>query len=194
MLKTTIAKECRVECAFVDDWSQIESPPNVFLIDCEHRSYTQLRKMVFGFDSEFGDVPTALLNAQYSSQHESLLEWPCMGGIFYIDTKHDQLIKGLECLLNDDLWLPRKVLHNLLSKTRRAPHIITIKDAKVTKREKQILRQIKVGATNAAIAKELELSENTIKSHLYNVYKKIGVNNRLEAGTWLQKLSDDELL
>jgi len=60
----------------------------------------------------------------------------------------------------------------------------------LTKRERQILKLIKDGATNLDIAESLEVSEHTIKSHLYNVYKKIGVRNRLEASNWVRDMDD----
>ena len=67
-------------------------------------------------------------------------------------------------------------------------------DVKLTRRERQILKLIKDGATNADISTALKVSEHTVKSHLYNVYKKIGVRNRLEASNWVRDLSEADLI
>jgi DNA-binding NarL/FixJ family response regulator len=54
----------------------------------------------------------------------------------------------------------------------------------LTRRELQILEFAAAGVPNAEIARELWLSEQTIKFHLSNLYKKIGVSNRTGASRW----------
>ena len=53
--------------------------------------------------------------------------------------------------------------------------------AGLTDREKQIAMLIYEGKTNDEIGEELFLSTNTVKVHTSNLYKKIGVNNRIAA-------------
>jgi DNA-binding NarL/FixJ family response regulator len=54
-------------------------------------------------------------------------------------------------------------------------------DAGLSKRELSILEALESGASNAAIAKELYLAEQTVKFHLTNIYRKLGVSSRTEA-------------
>ncbi len=56
--------------------------------------------------------------------------------------------------------------------------------ADLTGREKEILGKIEEGASNKQIAEELSISENTVKSHLHSVFKKIHVKDRLQAAIW----------
>jgi DNA-binding NarL/FixJ family response regulator len=56
----------------------------------------------------------------------------------------------------------------------------------LTKRELEILRLVAEGHTNADIAGRLWVTEQTVKFHLSNVYRKLGVANRTEAGRWAQ--------
>jgi DNA-binding NarL/FixJ family response regulator len=51
----------------------------------------------------------------------------------------------------------------------------------LTRRELQILRMVAAGASNARIARHLWVAEGTVKYHLSNVYRKLGVTNRTEA-------------
>jgi DNA-binding NarL/FixJ family response regulator len=51
----------------------------------------------------------------------------------------------------------------------------------LTPKERQVLEQVARGLSNADIGRELWLSEQTVKFHLTNIYKKLGVANRTEA-------------
>ena len=51
----------------------------------------------------------------------------------------------------------------------------------LTDRELEILRRVAAGAPNSRIAAQLWITEQTVKFHLSNVYRKLGVSNRTEA-------------
>jgi DNA-binding NarL/FixJ family response regulator len=55
------------------------------------------------------------------------------------------------------------------------------KAAGLTDRETSILAALARGLSNEAIGKELWLAEQTVKFHLTNIYRKLGVSNRTEA-------------
>lgn len=48
-------------------------------------------------------------------------------------------------------------------------------------RESEVLRELASGYTNREIAERLFVSENTIKTHVNNIYSKLGVNRRTQA-------------
>ena len=50
----------------------------------------------------------------------------------------------------------------------------------ITEREQDIIRLVCLGKTNAEIEKELFISVKTVKRHLYNIYQKLGVKNRVQ--------------
>jgi DNA-binding NarL/FixJ family response regulator len=56
-----------------------------------------------------------------------------------------------------------------------------IGDPALTERERDILSRVAAGLTTAAISRELWVSEHTIKFHLTNIYRKLGVPNRAGA-------------
>jgi DNA-binding NarL/FixJ family response regulator len=56
----------------------------------------------------------------------------------------------------------------------------------LTKREIEILRLVAEGYSNSQAAERLWVTEQTVKFHLSNVYKKLNVANRTEASRWAQ--------
>ena len=56
----------------------------------------------------------------------------------------------------------------------------------LTGREREILRLVSEGSSNADVARMLWVTEQTVKFHLSNIYRKLGVSNRTEAGRWAQ--------
>jgi len=55
--------------------------------------------------------------------------------------------------------------------------------AALTAREREILRLVVAGLTNAEIARRMYLAESTVKSHLTSVFAKLGVGSRHEAAS-----------
>ena len=56
----------------------------------------------------------------------------------------------------------------------------------LTARELEILRLVAAGLSNSRIAAQLWVAEQTVKFHLSNIYRKLGVANRTEASRWAQ--------
>jgi two-component system response regulator DevR len=56
----------------------------------------------------------------------------------------------------------------------------------LTKREVEILRLTAEGYSNSQLARMLWVTEQTVKFHLSNIYRKLDVSNRTEAGRWAQ--------
>ena len=54
----------------------------------------------------------------------------------------------------------------------------------LTAREIEILTLVSMGSTNEEISAKMFISTNTVKTHLYNIFKKINVGNRLQAALW----------
>jgi DNA-binding NarL/FixJ family response regulator len=59
--------------------------------------------------------------------------------------------------------------------------------AGLTRRELEILRLVAEGHSNSQLAGMLWVTEQTVKFHLSNIYRKLDVANRTEAGRWAQR-------
>jgi DNA-binding NarL/FixJ family response regulator len=58
---------------------------------------------------------------------------------------------------------------------------IAVDDLPLTSRETEILQLVAAGATNGDVARQLWVTEQTVKFHLRNIFRKLGVTNRTEA-------------
>jgi DNA-binding NarL/FixJ family response regulator len=56
----------------------------------------------------------------------------------------------------------------------------------LTRRELEILRLMAEGHSNTELATMVRVSEKTVKFHLSNIYRKLGVSNRTQASRWAQ--------
>jgi NarL family two-component system response regulator LiaR len=56
----------------------------------------------------------------------------------------------------------------------------------LTKREREILQLVAEGHSNSQLARMLWVTEQTVKFHLSNIYRKLDVANRTEASRWAQ--------
>jgi DNA-binding CsgD family transcriptional regulator len=74
-----------------------------------------------------------------------------------------------------------KNVENNITYTKNLIHSIEDGRIELSIREIEILDKLSRGKSNKQIAGELRLSENTIKNHLYRIYKKIGINSRTAA-------------
>ncbi|MGB7448423.1 MAG: helix-turn-helix transcriptional regulator [Ornithinimicrobium sp.] len=61
----------------------------------------------------------------------------------------------------------------------------------LTPRQRQLLRQLRLGLTNAQIAHRLGISEGTVRSHLEHLYARLGVTNRMAAVIRAENLADE---
>lgn len=108
-------------------------------------------------------------------------------GIFYNSDPLPNLAKGVPAILNGELWYSRKDLMKCLLDSDDDNEFALERRGLLTSREKEILILIASGISNTQIADKLNISRNTVKTHLYNIYNKIKVPNRLQAALWAAK-------
>lgn len=132
-------------------------------------------------------VQIAFFNLDDAEEIETLAAHPSMNGVFPRDCPQDQLTKGIAAILNGDVWLPRKVLERYMAKNRTWRRPSAAGASALTEREIEVLKVMAAGAKNTDIAETLNLSPHTIKTHIYNIFKKINASNRLQAVNWARE-------
>ena len=112
---------------------------------------------------------------------------------------HDQLeeeafLKVISRVLEGEIWVDRKFVSRLISEIeditkQRHEEAAEIEKgiASMTPREGEIAELIATGASNRRIAEKLSISERTVKAHLGVIFKKIGINDRLQLALYMNK-------
>ncbi len=74
----------------------------------------------------------------------------------------------------------------LIQLVRAAPEPVSPPSYLLSEREAEVMDHIVVGAANAEIARELHLSEKTVRNHVHRIYTKLGAGTRAQAiAIWL---------
>lgn len=77
------------------------------------------------------------------------------------------------------VWMPPE-LQSAMTAEWRSGGVLQI----LTDREIEVVRHVACGLRNAEVAARLHVSEVTVKSHLTNVFQKVGVRDRVELALW----------
>jgi two-component system, NarL family, response regulator DevR len=93
----------------------------------------------------------------------------------------DNLAAVIGHVFDESIYLPRM---RDVSAPMLPPESRAVED--LTRRELEILRLVAEGHSNAKLAKMLWVTEQTVKFHLSNIYRKLDVSNRTEASRWAQ--------
>lgn len=105
------------------------------------------------------------------------------GAIGYLpkSISFQELLAFLRGIEKGEAALPQQMVTRVLKQfsNLNSPHSANLN--KLTAREMEVLRELSVGVTNKKIAATLSISEKTVKAHMGNIFKKLDINNRLEA-------------
>jgi len=96
-------------------------------------------------------------------------------GILPSDADLNTLKKAVRSVSAGEFWLERKVVGQILSHAAAGKR----EKEKLTGAEREVASLICLGYRNKEIAKKLNTSEQTVKSHCNRIYKKMGVSDRL---------------
>ena len=108
-------------------------------------------------------------------------------GVFTQNCPCQIFIKGIQAIKKGELWFSRRILTQVLLDFENKSENFHDLENPLTLREKEILFCVTSGASNDQISYDLNISSNTVKVHIYNIYKKINVPNRLQASLWAAK-------
>jgi DNA-binding NarL/FixJ family response regulator len=183
-----------VTCKIVSDPGSIAANPQgpehstLVLLDCPERDPVKyFMALAVAGRRILSKYLVALFNVRPGiGIEERAVSWG-IRGFFYETDSVDQMIKGIQTLFNGEMWLSRDIMARCIQ-SQRSPGDSFKKDVIfLTLREVEILSMVVSGATNEEIAARVCISPHTVKTHIYNIFKKIKVPNRLQAALWAAK-------
>ena len=159
---------------------------SLVLWDCLGNKLQPLMAQLEALKKKCDDFYFALFNfsADFDIQRDVLEKG--VRGVFFKSDPPELIVKGINAIIKGELWFPRGLMARFLLE---APPVSAVKEdlsekVILSSRESEILGLLAAGLSNNEIAEELCISIHTVKTHIYNIFKKINVPNRLQAALW----------
>lgn len=158
-----------------------EHRPDVVLMDLE-------MPVVDGIEAtrriRAAESPAQVVVLTSFSDRERILQALDAGAIGYLlkDAEPEDLVRGIQAAARGESPLAPKAARTVLrAREERRPA------AALTGRERDVLALVAAGRPNKLIARELEISEKTVKAHLTRIFQALGVTDRTQAALWVER-------
>ena len=158
----------------------------VLLVDADVKDPRSFLKEIEAYhDTRESDIQIAFINLSYDLGIEASALKDGVVGFFYQDNGLDILVPGIQSVARGEVWMPRELLLECAIGSPRSTGSGDLPiSTSLTSREHDVLLLVYMAKRNDEIAMQLKITESTVKTHLYKLYKKIGVLNRLQAARW----------
>ena len=166
------------------DEDQQDDPPLVLLDAYGKNLESILVEIESGGPDFLSQAYVALLNVDPDSRIEEEAVLRGIRGFFYEPDPPEPLLKGVNAIFEGEFWVSRAIMSKCIGKQRSQEAVGAEATSQLTARETEILAMVAVGIKNEEIADKLCISPHTVKTHIYNIFKKIDVPNRLQAALW----------
>jgi DNA-binding NarL/FixJ family response regulator len=138
-------------------------------------------------------LPIIVLSASENSTHIRKCFELGVTGFVTKSAPKEALIEAIAKALEGERYVPKYLIESVAEVARVFDEVdsgvnVEIIAELITDRQFDILSCISRGHSNKQIARELELSENTVKVHVSAMLKSLGLSNRTQAGILGQKL------
>ena len=183
------------ECSAVDDIRQIpeddpkdENRKKLLLVDCQEKNLNVILAELSPFiNNNRLENRIVLFNVPADVKFHKDLISKGIHGFFYDRDPLDNFLKGVQAVIDGQLWLSREMMTKCIFEDIDKDQSSKNTGDVLTQRQVEILAMVAVGSTNDEISDKLCISPHTVKTHLYKIFKKINVPNRVQAALWAAK-------
>ena len=133
------------------------------------------------------DISSRIIMLTVSDSNEDVICAITYGADGYLlkDMDPEEILEKIKEAALGKMVLSEKLTHILAGAIRKGESSKTSLLAKLTSREHEILKHIAKGLSNKLIARELDISDGTVKVHVKHVLKKLNLRSRVEAAVWM---------
>lgn len=133
----------------------------------------------------FGDIPIIALSDQPNDEEALVCFAASARGYCNTHAVPELLRRIAEVAAQGGLWIGESLMQRLLHGTARMPLPVSAEapadwGALLTERERQVAQAVAKGSSNKEIARELGITERTVKAHTGAIFEKLGVRDRLQ--------------
>lgn len=187
-------KEIRVTAAVASGdemWKALRTygRPHVVLMDVEMPGASGI-ELTGALHEKHPDLPVVMLTA--FSDSERVFSALKAGAVGYLlkNVSPDEIRRTVERAAEGEPILSGEIAGRVLREFEREREEERFREqlAGLTAREEEILKLLATGESNREIAKRLFISEQTVKNHLANIFRKLQVNDRTKAALLAVKL------
>jgi DNA-binding NarL/FixJ family response regulator len=86
----------------------------------------------------------------------------------------ETLMTAVRAVADGQVWMPPSLQADVAARLGEPA------SAALTRREREIVRHVALGLRNAEVARRLSISEVTVKTHVNNIFQKLGIRDRVE--------------
>lgn len=132
------------------------------------------------------DISSKIVMLTVSDNDEDLISAVTYGADGYLlkDMDPEKIIEMIKEAALGKMVISERLTHILAGAIRKGDNKCNLL-AKLTSREYEILKAIAKGLSNKLIARELEITDGTVKVHVKHILKKLGLRSRVEAAVWM---------
>ena len=176
-----IEKRTSIEGDIISDIQKAH--PDIILICC-HFLIGKCMDFITEVMQKINGAKIVVFNFRFGEKEEIKFAQSGVKGILAFDCPPKKFYKALQAVQNGDLWLKRKIITQLINGPNKSDQNIKNNQKNqsfLTKRELEIFSMVAAGLKNQEISSELYIAEGTVKTHINKIYKKLDVDNRVQA-------------
>jgi len=158
--------------------------PDIILLDLNMQGMDGLETLKALRETDIG---SKIIMLTVSDNDEDVVRAITYGADGYLlkDMDPEDILAKVKEAIDGKMVISEKLTHVLAGAIRKGTNNRTSLLAKLTSREHDILKQIAKGLSNKLIARELDISDGTVKVHVKHILKKLGLRSRVEAAIWM---------
>lgn len=157
--------------------------PDIVLLDL-HMPGMNGREAVRTFAEELPQTKVLMLTV--SEDAEDLLDTLQAGAAGYLlkNIDADYFVEAIRRAASGDSVVSPEMMGKLVAGLKRTTVAPLAEKERLSAREREILAALARGASNKELAREFALAESTVKIHVQNILRKLGMNSRVQAAVY----------